>query len=274
MMSSVPVPETFALDQHLAPQQPAEQEQLCYVHCKCCDTILAVGVPCSSLFKTVTVRCGHCANLLSVNLRGLLLPTAAAANNQLPFGGGGGQQQALLSPTSPHGLLDEMTMPLQAPSLPSAEPASACMSTLTSMNNSCGGGNNASSVMSMAAPPPPPVKPAPQEPQQLPKSVASGNKQKRQRVPSAYNRFIKDEIQRIKASNPDITHREAFSAAAKNWAHFPHIHFGLMPDQGMKKTSIQSQEGGECMLFKDGLYVTAAAAAAAAAASTMGIAPF
>ena len=48
MMSSVPVPETmFALaDQHLAPQQPAaaEQEQLCYVHCKCCDTILAVRI--------------------------------------------------------------------------------------------------------------------------------------------------------------------------------------------------------------------------------------
>ena len=62
-----------------------------------------MGVPCSSLFKTVTVRCGHCANLLSVNLCGLLLPTAAAATNQLPFGGG--QQQALLSPTSPHGLL-------------------------------------------------------------------------------------------------------------------------------------------------------------------------
>ncbi|OEL31552.1 Protein YABBY 5 [Dichanthelium oligosanthes] len=258
MMSSVP--ETFAqLDQHLAPppppQQPAEQEQLCYVHCKCCDTILAVGVPCSSFFKTVTVRCGHCSNLLSVNLRGLLLP---AATNQLPFGG----QQALLSPTSPHGLLDEMAF--QAPSLPSAEPPSTCVSTITSINNSCGGNNNAS-VMSMA---PPVVKPAPQEPQ-LPKSAASGNKptEKRQRVPSAYNRFIKDEIQRIKASNPDITHREAFSAAAKNWAHFPHIHFGLMPDQALKKTSIQNQEGGECMLFKDGLY-------AAAAASGMGIAPF
>jgi hypothetical protein len=26
----------------------------------------------------------------------------------------------------------------------------------------------------------------------------------------------RDEIQRIKAGNPDITHREAFSAAAKN----------------------------------------------------------
>ncbi|MBS2599792.1 hypothetical protein KFY57_27105, partial [Salmonella enterica subsp. enterica serovar Typhimurium] len=49
-----------------------------------------------------------------------------------------------------------------------------------------------------------------------------------QRVPSAYNQFIKEEIQRIKASNPEISHREAFSTAAKNWAHFPRIHFGLM----------------------------------------------
>lgn len=55
-------------------------------------------MPCSSLFQTVTVRCGHCSNLLYVNLRALLLP--AAANQLPPFGG-----QALLSPTSPHGLL-------------------------------------------------------------------------------------------------------------------------------------------------------------------------
>eukprot|EP00258_Populus_trichocarpa_P048192 XP_024464211.1 putative axial regulator YABBY 2 isoform X1 [Populus trichocarpa] len=54
--------------------------------------------------------------------------------------------------------------------------------------------------------------------------------EKRQRVPSAYNRFIKEEIHRIKACNPDISHREAFSTAAKNWAHFPHIHFGLKLD--------------------------------------------
>nr|GMD14486.1 putative axial regulator YABBY 2 isoform X1 [Ipomoea batatas] len=51
--------------------------------------------------------------------------------------------------------------------------------------------------------------------------------EKRQRAPSAYNRFIKEEIHRIKASNPKISHKEAFSAAAKNWAHFPHTHFGL-----------------------------------------------
>lgn len=51
--------------------------------------------------------------------------------------------------------------------------------------------------------------------------------EKRQRVPSAYNRFIKEEIQRLKSSNPEISHREAFSAAAKNWAHLPRLHFGL-----------------------------------------------
>ncbi|RCV41655.1 hypothetical protein SETIT_9G154300v2 [Setaria italica] len=59
--------------------------------------------------------------------------------------------------------------------------------------------------------------------------------EKRQRVPSAYNRFIKEEIRRIKASNPAISHREAFSTAAKNWAHFPNIHFGLGPLESSKK---------------------------------------
>ncbi|CAN6477074.1 unnamed protein product [Victoria cruziana] len=80
--------------------------------------------------------------------------------------------------------------------------------------------------------------------------------EKRQRVPSAYNRFIKDEIQRIKAGNPDITHREAFSTAAKNWAHFPHIHFGLMADQNMKKTNLRQQEGDD-MILSDGFFGTA-----------------
>lgn len=134
----------FSLPDHLSPS-----DQLCYVHCNFCDTVLAVvllpscpsslslsrsleqnfieelfdwitqfsflhpfifslfncvqlinlwvlmryvyllvfdvqvSVPCSSLFKTVTVRCGHCSNLLSVNMRGLILPAAA---NQLHLG--------------------------------------------------------------------------------------------------------------------------------------------------------------------------------------------
>ncbi|KAF2303490.1 hypothetical protein GH714_018787 [Hevea brasiliensis] len=73
----------------------------------------------------------------------------------------------------------------------------------------------------------------------------------------------RDEIQRIKAGNPDISHREAFSAAAKNWAHFPHIQFGLMPDQPVKKTNVRQQEGDE-VLMKDGLF----------APSNLGVAPY
>ncbi|CAN1313195.1 Protein DROOPING LEAF [Linum perenne] len=44
--------------------------------------------------------------------------------------------------------------------------------------------------------------------------------EKKHRLPSAYNRFMREEIQRIKSANPEIPHREAFSAAAKNWARY------------------------------------------------------
>ncbi|VVA90498.1 unnamed protein product [Arabis nemorensis] len=69
--------------------------------------------------------------------------------------------------------------------------------------------------------------------------------EKRQRVPSAYNRFIKEEIQRIKACNPEISHREAFSTAAKNWAHFPHIHFGLKLDGNKKGKQLDQTVAGQ-----------------------------
>ncbi|KAJ4972500.1 hypothetical protein NE237_005674 [Protea cynaroides] len=44
--------------------------------------------------------------------------------------------------------------------------------------------------------------------------------EKKHRLPSAYNRFIKEEIQRIKTAKPEMPHREAFSMAAKNWAKY------------------------------------------------------
>ncbi|GFP97905.1 axial regulator yabby 1 [Phtheirospermum japonicum] len=186
---------------------PPTSEQLCYVHCDCCDTVLAVSVPCTSLFKTVTVRCGHCTNLLSVNMRALLLP----APNQLHLGH---------SFFTPQNLLEDIRSP----------PSNMLMN-----------------------------QPNPNEPfmpvrgiDDLPKPpIANRPPEKRQRVPSAYNRFIKDEIQRIKAGNPDISHREAFSAAAKNWAHFPHIHFGLMPDQPVKKPNVCQQEGDDVLNMKE-----------------------
>nr|WLE28651.1 YABBY protein [Anoectochilus roxburghii] len=42
--------------------------------------------------------------------------------------------------------------------------------------------------------------------------------EKKHRLKSAYNCFMREEIQRIKAAKPDIPHREAFGTAAKNWA--------------------------------------------------------
>uniref|UniRef100_A0A2K1YNR3 Axial regulator YABBY 4 n=1 Tax=Populus trichocarpa TaxID=3694 RepID=A0A2K1YNR3_POPTR len=43
-------------------------DQICYVQCGFCTTILLVSVPCSSSSTVVTVICGHCSSLLSVNL--------------------------------------------------------------------------------------------------------------------------------------------------------------------------------------------------------------
>ncbi|KAK1381082.1 Drooping leaf [Heracleum sosnowskyi] len=44
--------------------------------------------------------------------------------------------------------------------------------------------------------------------------------ERKHRLPSAYNRFMREEIQRIKAANPNIPHRDAFSAASKNWSRY------------------------------------------------------
>lgn len=143
-------------------------EQLYYIPCSFCNIVLAVSVPCSSLFDIVTVRCGHCTNLWSVNMAAAFL-----SNSRQDVQG------------THHASLHNLGS------------SSKCnpkinMRTPTTVTNH-------ESVMN-----PPP--------------------EKRQRVPSAYNQFIKDEIQRIKSKNPDISHREAFSTAAKNWAKFPHIH--------------------------------------------------
>uniref|UniRef100_A0A7N0UZU7 YABBY2 n=1 Tax=Kalanchoe fedtschenkoi TaxID=63787 RepID=A0A7N0UZU7_KALFE len=137
---------------------------------------MEVSVPCTSMLNIVTVRCGHCANLLSVNMGALLQPSSIQHFPQQK------QQQ-----TGAEGAL---------------------MTNATNNLNYSSGSSSSSS-------------PSKCNPDKL------SAMEKRQRVPSAYNRFIKEEIQRIKASNPEISHREAFSAAAKNWAHFPHIHFGM-----------------------------------------------
>ncbi|KAF4363744.1 hypothetical protein G4B88_013588 [Cannabis sativa] len=165
-------------------------EQLCYIPCNFCNIVLAVSVPCSSLFDIVTVRCGHCTNLWSVNM--------AAAFQSLSW------QQ------------DHHHLQAQNYNYNNSAPDYRIDSGSSSR---C----NINTRLAMRAP-----TTATTTTNITEERVVNRPPEKRQRVPSAYNQFIKEEIQRIKANNPDIRHREAFSTAAKNWAHFPHIHFGLM----------------------------------------------
>nr|GMD61627.1 putative axial regulator YABBY 2 isoform X2 [Ipomoea batatas] len=203
-------------------------ERVCYVHCNFCTTILAVSVPCSSMFTIVTVRCGHCANLLSVNMGSLLqpLPLQDIQNEQ--------KQQS---------------------------------------NNEDGSGSSSSSKCNKFAPFDSPEHE--QQPRLAP--IRLSNKSRpchflerwregiSVRVPFLHHHIAllyrlasiiginREEIQRIKASNPDISHREAFSTAAKNWAHFPHIHFGLNLDNN-KQAKIDHAVGGEGPQKSLGLY--------------------
>ncbi|CAL9750448.1 unnamed protein product [Musa acuminata subsp. burmannicoides] len=147
-------------------------EQACYVNCNFCNTPLVVSVPGNNLLNVVTVRCGLCANLLSVDLEALLgkLPHQSFQNH---------------NPGSLHPHMD-------------CGSSSRC-TRLSAMNS-------VDCVQQQTHP----IQPATEK----------------RRVPSAYNKFIKEEIRRLKAKDPDISHKEAFSTAAKNWAHFPEIHFG------------------------------------------------
>ncbi|RKP00933.1 hypothetical protein CXG81DRAFT_3293, partial [Caulochytrium protostelioides] len=41
------------------------------------------------------------------------------------------------------------------------------------------------------------------------------------KAPTPYNLFMKSELPKVKSTNPNLSHREAFTAAAKNWATSP-----------------------------------------------------
>ena len=46
-------------------------------------------------------------------------------------------------------------------------------------------------------------------------------RERKPREPSSYNVFIREEIPRLKREDPSLNHRDAFKAAARNWAHSP-----------------------------------------------------
>ncbi|KAE9613371.1 putative transcription factor C2C2-YABBY family [Lupinus albus] len=134
-------------------------EQICYVQCGFCTTILMVSVPCSSMSMVVTVRCGHCTSLLSVNMmKASFVPLHLLAS---------------LSHLEPK----------------EASPEEDINKTLNSYN---------ASMMTYSDC---------EEEDVIP-------------INNVVNKRM-DEIKRLKAENPDMTHKEAFSTAAKNWANFP-----------------------------------------------------
>uniref|UniRef100_A0ACD5W590 Uncharacterized protein n=1 Tax=Avena sativa TaxID=4498 RepID=A0ACD5W590_AVESA len=198
-------------------------EQVCYVQCNICNTVLAVSVPGNSMLSIVTVRCGHCTNLLSVNLRGLLHSSSVPPATQDHH-----IQENVSRVHGINGLLREHH-----------HQASGGVVHSDQFGGSSSSSSSSSSKFRL------PMMMFSQQNELLHEQALHSTRpapEKRQRVPSAYNRFIKEEIRRIKANNPDISHREAFSTAAKNWAHYPNIHFGLHPgghgDGGSKKLAV------------------------------------
>ncbi|CAN0918087.1 Putative axial regulator YABBY 2 [Linum grandiflorum] len=157
------------------------------------------------MFTMVTVRCGYCSNLLSVNMANIhnnalppLLPCQSESDATTRPSHQASKSENDVEAGSPsHSKYSSKHQHEVFPPLHNTTTIVPSFHSSNSMDH-------------------PPLQLLPIRPPE-----------KRQRVPSAYNRFIKEEIQRIKTSNPEISHREAFSTAAKNWAHFPHIHFGL-----------------------------------------------
>ncbi|XP_042051227.1 protein YABBY 3-like [Salvia splendens] len=127
-------------------------EQICYVECCICNTILLVIVPYNSLAMVVTINCGHCDNIFPLNMLHLF-PSF-------------NQQRKMVADEEEDDDDEDRDY--------------------VWCNH-----------------------------------VIQKPPEKKKRGPTAYNRFIKYEIKRLKAEHPNITHKEAFSAAAKNWAHCP-----------------------------------------------------
>ncbi|RYR09921.1 hypothetical protein Ahy_B05g078360 [Arachis hypogaea] len=140
-------------------------------------TMMQVSVPCSSMSMVVTVRCGHCTSLLSVNMmKASFVPLHLLAS---------------LSTHHHHHSKEEDANNI-------ATNSSSSIMMMNYSSNDCAE-EDVTTINNVVNKPP----------------------EKRQRTPSAYNRFIKEEIKRLKAENPEMAHKEAFSTAAKNWANFP-----------------------------------------------------
>ncbi|XP_076890425.1 axial regulator YABBY 4-like [Bidens hawaiensis] len=161
------------------------QEQICYVQCGFCTTVLLVCVPYRCLSMVVTVKCGHCTGFFPVNMsRSSFLPLhllSSSVDNQ--------EDSMVEACGKDH---DE-----EVPKLTLSKHNSSPVISSSSSSDEDNDDDDLEVVNHISNKPP----------------------EKRQRAPSAYNQFIKDELRRLKTQHPNMTHKQAFSAAAKNWAH-------------------------------------------------------
>ncbi|THU65942.1 hypothetical protein C4D60_Mb05t08950 [Musa balbisiana] len=144
---------------------------------------MQVGVPCKPVMDTITVRCGHCNHLSFLSSRTMVQSHSC----------------------------NDYQMGLQG----------ACADCLRGQASSSSSSSSTSSEQTTQKPTfvvKREVSFLPSPPPWNVNDVLMTAPEKKHRMPSAYNRFMREEIQRIKASKPDIPHREAFSMAAKNWA--------------------------------------------------------
>ncbi|XP_028803542.1 protein CRABS CLAW [Neltuma alba] len=156
-------------------------EHFCYIRCSFCSTVLAVGIPCKRLLDTVTVKCGHCSSLSFLSTS-----PPPSHHNHTETHHRDNDNNNIGHTLTLQGFYSDYKKGLAS--------SSSSSSSLTTSSND------------------------PVSPKAAPFVVKPP--EKKHRLPSAYNRFMKEEIQRIKAANPEIPHREAFSAAAKNWARY------------------------------------------------------
>ncbi|XP_071696132.1 axial regulator YABBY 4 [Rutidosis leptorrhynchoides] len=166
-----------------------QQEQICYVQCSFCTTVLLVSVPYNYLSMVVTVKCGHCTSLLSVNMmRSSFFPLhmfSSLVDNQ--------EEEPLVNNDVCE---EDEDVPINPPLSKHSSSPHVSSSSSDEVNDN----NDDHEVVNHVVNKPP---------------------EKRQRAPSAYNKFIKEEIRRLKTQHPNMSHKQAFSTAAKNWAHSP-----------------------------------------------------
>ncbi|KAK9076168.1 hypothetical protein SSX86_004501 [Deinandra increscens subsp. villosa] len=167
---------------HLLDHDQLQAEQICYVQCGFCTTVLVVCVPYRCFSTVFTVKCGHCTSLFSVNMmRPSFLPI-----------------QLLPSVDNQEDPIVEASEDQEVPKLTFSKHSS---SPLISSSSSIEDNDDLEEENHVVNQPP----------------------QKRQRAPSAYNNFIKDEIKRLKTQDPNMSHKQAFTTASKNWARGPRI---------------------------------------------------